>query len=112
MSKLYMLAGGIVEPGAGRPGRVCAFIAYNPKPGKSRLFKVHGSATDPGVTELPSATTIDLGEFQNVLREELQPAVAEIVALGGNAAIAMPRAEWVSGVVRQHLKAAEGIEVV
>jgi hypothetical protein len=112
MSKLFVLAGGIVEPGAGRPGRVCAFVAYNARPGKSRLFKVHGSATDPGVTELPAATTIDLGEFQNVLSQELQPAVAEIAALGGNAAIAQPRADWVAGVVRHHLKAVEGIEVV
>jgi hypothetical protein len=111
MSKLFMLAGGIVEPGAGRAGRVSAFVAYNPRPGVSRLFKVHGPATDPKVSELPSATTVDLGHFKNELEAELRPALDEILAQGGAAAIADPRPDWVSDVVRRHLRDAEGVEV-
>ena len=110
MAKLFMLAGGIVEPGAGQPGRVSAFVAFNPKPTASRLFKVHGSATSPAVTELPSATTVDLGAFRRELADELGPAVEEIRAKGGAAAIAQPRAEWVLEVVKQHLRAG-GVEV-
>ncbi len=103
MSKLYMLAGGIVEPGAGRPGRVSAFVAYNPRPGASRLFQVSGSALAPEVTELPSATTIDLGQFRRELEAELRPLVDEISAMGGRAAIAEPKADWVAELVRRHL---------
>ena len=108
MSKLYVLAGGIVE---GRPGRVSAFVAYNPKPGVSRLFKVQGSAAKPEVSELPAATTVDLGRFRKTLQEELEPALAEITALGGTASIVSPRADWISEVVGRHLKSTEGIDL-
>jgi hypothetical protein len=111
MSKLFMLAGGIVEPGLGRAGQVSAFVAYNPKPGVSRLFKVQGSTVKPQVNELPSATTIDLGQFRRTLREELEPALAEITSQGGAAAIADPKSEWIADVVRRHLKASEGIDL-
>jgi hypothetical protein len=111
MSKLFMLAGGIVEPGAGRAGRVSAFVAYNPRPGVSRLFKLHGTAIQPEVSELPSATTVDLGQFRRELEQELAPAIDEIVAQGGTAAIAQPKADWVHDVVRRHLRQVEGVDV-
>ena len=111
MSKLFVLAGGIVEPGAGRAGRVSAFVAYNPRAGVSRLFKVQGPTNAPSVSELPSATTIDLGQFRAELASELQPAIDEITAHGGTAAIAQPKAEWVSDVVRKHLQRVEGVDV-
>lgn len=102
-----MLAGGIVEPGGGSAGRVSAFVAYNPRPGVSRLFKVHGAASEPMVSELPSATTLDLSAF----RHELEPELRAIGARGGAAAIAQPKADWIASVVRRHLVAVEGIEV-
>jgi hypothetical protein len=105
VSKLYMLAGGIVEPGAGRPGTVSAFVAYNPKPGVSRLFKVRGPTSGPEVIELPSMTTIDLAGFRSELAAELEPALAEIAGRGGTGAIATPKAEWVTGMVERHLAA-------
>ncbi|GMV15681.1 MAG: hypothetical protein HS104_26000 [Polyangiaceae bacterium] len=111
MSKLYMLAGGIVEPGGGSAGRVSAFVAYNPRPGVSRLFKVHGAASEPMVSELPSATTIDLSAFRHELEQELEPELRAIGARGGAAAIAQPKADWIANVVRRHLAAVEGIEV-
>lgn len=110
MAKLFMLAGGIVEPGSGQPGRVSAFVAFNPKPTQSRLFKVHGPATSPEVTELPSATTVDLGAFRKELTDELEPEVEAIRTLGGISAIAVPKTEWVLDVVKQHLRAG-GLEI-
>lgn len=107
-----MLAGGIVEAaGGGGGGRVSAFVAFNPKPAVSRLFKVHGLASEPTVTELPSATTVDLHAFRRELEEELAPALAEIAARGGSGAIAAPRAEWIADVVRAHLESTEGGQV-
>ena len=111
VSKLFMLAGGIVEPGAGRPGRVSAFVAYNPGPGQSRMFKVSGPADAPVVTELPAQTTVDLGHFRKVLEDELQPEVQAIHAVGGAAAVAVPRAEWVADRVRRHLADTEGTTI-
>lgn len=113
-----LLSGGIVEPGSAAPGggaanagRVCAFVAYNPKPGQSRMFKVSGSPAGPSVGELPARTTVDISYFTSVMREELEPVVDEITARGGHVAIATPRAEWVCDVVRKHLSAAEGVNV-
>lgn len=106
-----MLAGGIVEPGGGSAGRVSAFVAYNPRPGVSRLFKVSGSAADPVVSELPSATTVDLSAFRHELEQELSPEVRAIGERGGAAAITQPKPEWIASVVRRHLKDAEGVEV-
>ncbi len=105
MAKLFVLASGIVEPGAGQAGELSAFVAYNPRPGVSRLFKVAGPVPGPVVTELPSATTVDLGAFRRELEEELSPAVARIKARGGAAAIATPAADWVTEIVRKHIAA-------
>lgn len=98
-----MLAGGIVDPGGGRAGAVSAYVAYNPAPGHSRLFKVHGPMDAPGVDELPAATTVDLGRFRQELDEDLQPALARIRAQGGTAAIATPKAGWVTSFVQRYL---------
>ena len=108
MGKLLMLAGGIVEPGGGQPGAVSAYVAFNPAPGKSRLFKVQGPTDAPRVSELPGATTVDLGRFKTELAEDLQPALDAIAAQGGKVAIASPKQSWVTGVVERHLAATEG----
>ena len=50
--KARMLAGGIVEPGAGAPGAVVAFVAVSGGPKGSRLFKIEGTASEPVVREL------------------------------------------------------------
>jgi hypothetical protein len=111
MSKLYMLAGGIVEGRAGVDGRVSAFLAYNPRPGVSRLFRISGAIDAPLVTELPSATTVDLAGFRSELEYDLEPALERVRAAGGSAAIAEPKADWVAEQVRRHLAAVEGVEV-
>jgi hypothetical protein len=111
MAKLFLLAGGIVEPGAGQSGAVSAYVAYNPSPAQSRLFKVEGALQAPRVSELPAATTVDLGAFRNELEAELRPTVEAIAARGGTAAIAVPRSSWVTDVVRRHLWEHDGIEV-
>jgi hypothetical protein len=103
MGKFYMLAGGIVEPGAGNPGAVSAIVAYNPSPSVSRLFKVDGPTTEPRVAELPSATTVDLGRFRAEVHGELQPVVDQIAAQGGAAAITSPKADWVNAIVQKHI---------
>ena len=78
-----MLVGGIVEPGAGAPGAVVAYVAVSGGPAGSRLFKVEGSAKAPVVSELPSATTVDLGRFDRDAQVELRPAIEAIEAAGG-----------------------------
>jgi hypothetical protein len=106
-----MLAGGIVEPGAGAPGAVIAYVAVSGGPRGSRLFRVDGPANAPNVVELPSATTIDLGRFDREAESELRPAIDAVKALGGMAAIAKPSSAWVCDEVRAFLKKSEGIKV-
>jgi hypothetical protein len=103
MGKFYMLAGGMVEPGEGNPGAVSAIVAYNPSPSVSRLFKVDGPASEPRVSELPSATTVDLGRFRSEVHEELKPVVDRIASQGGSAAITSPKADWVNAIVQKHI---------
>lgn len=98
-----MLAGGMVEPGAGNPGAVSAIVAYNPSPSVSRLFKVDGPADEPRVSELPTATTVDLGRFRAEVQGELKPVVDKIASEGGTAAITSPKADWVNAIVQKHL---------
>lgn len=107
MGTLLMLAGGIVEPGAGRPGSVSAYVVLSAGR-QSRIFKVRGPADRPVVTELGAETTVDLGRFQDELRGDLKPALDEVHAQGGAAAITLPKKEWVCGLVATHLRAAEG----
>lgn len=106
-----MLAGGIVEPGAGAPGAVLAFVAVSGSPKGSRLFRVEGPASAPIVRELEAATTIDLGRFDRDAQAELEPARAEIAKRGGVAAIARPAPAWVCGHVRAFLERTEGLRV-
>ena len=100
-----VLAGGIVERGAGQPALVSAYVVLN-EGSKSRLFKVRGSADAPAVTELDSATTVDLARFRRELADDLDPALASIRAAGGSPSIAVPKPEWVTGVVDRYLKGA------
>jgi hypothetical protein len=106
-----MLAGGIVEPGAGGPGAVIAYVAVSGGVGGSRLFKVDGPANAPRISELPSATTIDLGRFDRESQRELQPAISAIEAQGGRGAIARASPAWVCRHVKAHLKTTEGLDV-
>jgi hypothetical protein len=105
-----MLAGGIVEPGAGQVGAVSAYVAFRDRT-RSRLFKVLGRTDQPRVAELDAATTVDLGRFRREVCDDLQPEVVGITSRGGAASVTEPRAEWVSEVVRRHLRTAEGLEV-
>jgi hypothetical protein len=111
MAKARMLAGGIVEPGAGTSGAVIAYVAVSGGVHGSRLFRVDGPASAPVVKELPSATTVDLGRFDRDAQRELEPAIRALESLGGKGAIARPAPAWVCGHVKAHLKATEGIDV-
>jgi len=105
MAKLLVLASGIVEPAAGQPGELSAFVAYNPRPGVSRLFKVSGPVGGPVVTELPPATTVDLGAFRLELEDQLRPALARIIEKGGSGSITTPEAAWVTAFVERFIEA-------
>jgi hypothetical protein len=98
-----------VEPGAGAPGAVVAFVAVNFGVEGSRLFKLSGSTDAPRIEELGGATTIDLGRFRRELEQDLQPALEAIRARGGQAAIAEPSRNWVCSKIREHLEATEGL---
>lgn len=106
-----MLAGGIVEPGAGLPGAVLAYVAVSGGRQGSRLFRVDGPASAPAVQELSPETTIDLGRFTHETETELQPVLEEMERLGGIPSIVIPSPAWICGEVRAYLKAQEGIEV-
>jgi hypothetical protein len=97
-----MLAGGIVERGGGRPGAVSAYVALHAVRA-SRLFKLKGPTDAPSVTELDAATTVDLARFQREVADDLAPTLAEIRVQGGPAAIAQPKAEWVTDIVERFL---------
>ncbi len=104
-----MLAGGIVEPGAGREPTVCAYVAFSA--GRhSRVFRVNGPAGSIKVTELSAATTIDSRRFQLELEQDLEPAVQAARAVGGTVGITRPKDGWVTDHVKKHLEA-EGIKV-
>lgn len=105
MAKLLVLASGIVEPEDRQAGEIYAFVAYNPRPGVSRLFKVSGPVADPTVTELPSATTVDLGGFRQELEEALRPALKRLIDAGGSGSISTPDSQWVVELVKKRLDA-------
>ena len=110
-SKLLMVAGGIVEPGGGRPGTVSAYVVLSARRGATRIFKVRGPADAPTIEELPAATTIDLGRFQTDLHEDLEPTIRAIQSRGGTAGVSSPAPAWVCGLVGAYLKEREGLEV-
>jgi hypothetical protein len=111
MAKLMMMAGGIVEPGASRHGMVIAHVVLSARGSPTRIFKVLGPVSGPLVTELPGATTIDLGRFQTELGDDLEPELASARALGATVGVATPSSAWVCGIVGEHLKRTEGIDV-
>jgi hypothetical protein len=111
MAKLMMMAGGIVEPGGGKPGVVSAYVALSSRGAATRLFKVKGKADGVTIRELPGATTVDLGRFQMELSRDLEPTLNELRLRGATAGLSTPSASWVCGLVRVHLKETEGIEV-
>lgn len=102
MPSLFVLAAGIVECGAGRPGMLSAYVVL--REGKeSRLFKVRGFADAAIVTELDAATTIDLARFQRELADDLEPLMAELRAQGSAPSITVPSPESVTSAVDRHL---------
>jgi hypothetical protein len=110
MGKLLMLAGGTVDPGKGRPATVSAYVALSAGR-QSRLFRVSGAADSVKVTELAAATTIDAKRFQRELEDDLTPTLTALRAQGEPVHIVRPKDAWVTGLVRDHLKQAEGLEV-
>jgi hypothetical protein len=105
--RYIMLAGGIVEPGAGKPGAVSAYVALSAGRA-SRLFKVQGPTDNPRVVELDQATTIDLARFQLEVARDLEPALYEIRSRGGATGISAPSSTWVCDVVRAYAEPASG----
>ncbi|MBI4701400.1 MAG: hypothetical protein HY744_09610 [Deltaproteobacteria bacterium] len=111
MAKAIMLAGGIVEPGAGAPGAVHAYVAVSVGLAGSRLFVLSGPVGVPAVRELARATTVDLNHFSAETEHVLRPVLEAIEQLGGKAAIARPSPAWVCGQIRDYLWAKEGLEI-
>jgi hypothetical protein len=110
VSKLLVLASGVVKAPKGGPKAVSAYVVLSAGAG-SRVFRVRGLADAPKVEELPAATTLDMKHFQVELQEDLQPALDELRAEGHPAHVELSRPEWVAAFVRKHLKATEGIDV-
>jgi hypothetical protein len=110
MGKLLMLAGGIVEPAKGGEATVSAYVALSAGR-QSRLFRVNGPAASIKVTELAAATTVDTGRFQRDLEEDLAPTLLALRVHGEPVHITRPKDAWVTGLVRDHLKKTEGLEV-
>jgi hypothetical protein len=110
VSKLLVLASGVVKAPKGGPRAVSAYVVLSAGP-QSRVFRVRGLADAPKVEELPPATTLDMKRFQGELQEDLQPQLDELRAEGHAAHIELSPPEWVIAFVRKHLKQTEGIEV-
>ncbi len=111
MSKLLVLASGVVK--APRGGGVRALSAYLvlSAGAKSRVFRVRVSADAPAIEELPPATTLDVKRFQTDLQEDLAPVLQELRAEGYPAHVELSRHDWVAAIVRKHLKETEGLDV-
>jgi hypothetical protein len=110
VSKLLVMASGVVKIPRGGPRAVSAYVVLSAG-AKSRVFRVRGAADAPAVEELPPATTLDMRRFQTELQEDLQPALNELRAQGHAAHIELSRPEWVTAHVRKHLKATENLDV-
>ncbi len=110
VSKLMVLASGVVKAPKGGPKAVSAYVVLSAG-AQSRVFRVRGLADAPKIEELPPATTLDLRRFQLELQEDLQPQLDELRAAGHAAHVEPPQADWVMAFVRNHLKAAEGLDV-
>jgi hypothetical protein len=111
VSKLLVLASGVVKaPGGGSVRALSAYLVLSAG-AKSRVFRVRGAGDAPVIEELPSATTLDVKRFQTDLQEDLQPVLDELRADGYPAHVELSRHDWVAAIVRKHLKATEGIDV-
>jgi hypothetical protein len=111
MSKLLVLAGGVVKmPKGGGIRAVSAYVVLSAGP-KSRVFRVRGSAETPVVEEMQAATTLDIKRFQLELQSDLQPALDELRMQGYPVHVELSRPDWVCSFVKRHLKATEGIDV-
>lgn len=108
MSKLLMVAGGIVEAGPGLPGAVSAFVVSSSARGPTRLFRVHGPVDTVRVEELPPDTAIDVIELQARLHRDLEPVVRDLKKRGGQAGVASPSETWLCELVLAHLAAEQG----
>jgi hypothetical protein len=106
MGKLLMIAGGVADPGGSVGPTLSAYVVLSAGH-LSRIFKVRGPTASAQVTELPSATTIDLKRFQRDLEEDLE----SLHARGQPAQIARPPEALACDRVREHLKATEGLTV-
>ena len=105
MGKLLMVAGRQVR-GADGQERIGAYVVLSA--GRmSRVFSVRGTTAASTVTELPAATTIDMGRFEAELEKDLR---AEAGVTGPQPAT-RPAEAVVCGAVRAHLKRAENLEV-
>ncbi|MEO7111824.1 MAG: hypothetical protein ABI183_15385 [Polyangiaceae bacterium] len=83
-----------------RPSR----SASGDKKAGSRIFKVRGAAASPQVTELPSATTIDLQRFQREVSSEVEPMLESSRAIDAPAALTTPPDATLIDAVRAHLE--------
>jgi hypothetical protein len=111
VSKLLVLASGVVKaPRGGGVRALSAYLVLSAGP-KSRVFRVRGTGEAPVIEELPSATTLDVKRFQTDLEEDLKPTLDELRAEGHPAHVELSRHDWVAAIVRKHLKATEGVDV-
>lgn len=111
MSKLLVLAAGVVKaPKGGGIRALSAYVVLSAGP-KSRVFRVRGTPDAPSVEEMPAATTLDIKRFQTELQNDLQPALDELRMQGHPAHVELSRADWVCAFVRRHIKTTEGVDV-
>jgi hypothetical protein len=111
VSKLLVLASGVVKaPHGGGVRGLSAYLVLSAGP-KSRVFRVRGTGDAPVIEELPSATTLDVKRFQSDLQEDLQPVLDELRAQGHPVHVELSRHDWVAAIVRKHLRENEGVDV-
>lgn len=111
MSKLLVLAGGVVKAPRGAGIKAVSAYVVLSAGAKSRVFKVKGTPDAPSVEEMPAATTLDIKRFQTELQNDLQPALDELRMQGHTAHVELSRADWVCSFVKRHLKTTENIDV-
>jgi hypothetical protein len=111
MSKLLVLAGGVVKAPKGAGIRAVSAYVVLSAGMNSRVFRVRGTPDAPVVDEMPAATTLDIKRFQNELQNDLQPALDELRMHGHPVYVELSRPDWVCSFVKRHLKATEGIDV-
>ncbi len=91
---------------AGEGPFITGFVVVSEKKVGSRIFKVKGSAASPQVTELPSATTIDLQRFQREVSSEVEPMLESSRAIDAPAALTTPPDATLIDAVRAYLERA------